>query len=808
MVKLIVNESQLELFQNTDFPLSLNRALVDFKELGSRSGEFSLTVKVPNSETNRRALEYYDNLTESNKFRKGIDNRCLVIANNVTIVIGLFFITSVSDNEISGYVLARTSSLSKLLDTLRLRDLVGLEFEFNGLPTIQENLTYHAANGASPEKLVLFGMVAYGNYFIANRWNKSPAFPVTRYDSLQYGNKVVSPREILGNTEYFLNDNSNTQLDFRSLPPQVYVVALLKAMFRQIGYRVTGSWVNGQEARRLLMPFTGEEAYQYNYQNLIDSEFEGTSLAGVNVEGLIKYDITDEEYQVPTNSNFLQIESNSNDYPTGAGADPNAFAEFGKWWTMIKLIPVFTIIIDNTFSLGQNTFIAPTVGTYKIEYSFRVSNIDTYTQTPFVTTRNFRKGFGISKFSGSFPNNLDGFSTLWQTIQSGTPCVHFVPLLNANIGDVFSDNGSLEIDLEEGDILVFWISTTQYNRWTGTRTITVPISFYSLPEFIQFQFPFFNGSGEWLNAPGDIPNELNSLLAIDNTNFKITMVGTNPNVNIAPNLPDVSCLDFTKSLINLFNLYLNVDDLSKTVYIDSFKDFYLGNDLAIDITNRTQLESVEVAPSDMASSYLFQWIADDDDIITRKVYDYQYKSKIDVPELENIIDSGIFCSTEIVNFDGVTDANNNFLNPNYQSAWTIALPRLVSDANVDNLSNEIIEDRTNFKPRLLWFDSVEVAIPTPIMHSGVNTTQSLVGIVNFSFRGFKELFFDYYKNYLNGLANGYELSLSLSLNEFLWNEMQINKPILYEKVVYCIKEIKGYRPDGKNLTKITLFRCK
>ena len=94
------------------------------------------------------------------------------------------------------------------------------------------------------------------------------------------------------------------------------------------------------------------------------------------------------------------------------------------------------------------------------------------------------------------------------------------------------------------------------------------------------------------------------------------------------------------------------------------------------------------------------------------------------------------------------------------------------------------------------------------MHSGVNTTQSLVGIVNFSFRGFKELFFDYYKNYLNGLANGYELSLSLSLNEFLWNEMQINKPILYEKVVYCIKEIKGYRPDGKNLTKITLFRCK
>jgi hypothetical protein len=799
MVKLIINESQLELFQNTDFPLSLNRALVDFKELGSRSGEFSLTVKVPNSESNRRALEYYDNLTESNKFRKGIDNRCLVIANNVIIVIGLFFITSVSDNEISGYILARTSSLSKLLDTLKLRDLVGLEFEFEGLPTIQENLAYHAANGASPEKLVLFGMVGYGNYFIANRWDKSPAFPVTRYDSSQYGNKVVRPREILGNTEYFLNDNSNTQLDFRSLPPQVYVVALLKAMFRQIGYRVTGSWVNGQEARRLLMLFTGEEAYQYNYENLIDSEFESEGLINGRVLAFIRYNWDDDEYQVPE-STQIQIKSNNVDFPTGA--INTAVNELGTWFTIINLCPVETIIIDNTFSLGQNTFIAPTAGSYKIEYTFQIDDIDTHS---FSGNRVFRKGFGISKFSGSFPSNLDGFSTLWQTIQFGTPCVHFVPLLNANIGDVFSDNGNLIIDLEVGDVLVFWFSTTMYNRFTGFRPLTTPISFPDLPPFLN---AFFAGNFDPLDGSWDNDNFIESKIEFINTNFKITMVGTNPNVNIAPNLPDVSCLDFTKSLVNLFNLYLNVDDLSKTVYIDSFKDFYLGNDLAVDITNRTQLESVEVAPSDMASSYLFQWIADDDDIITRKVYDYQYRSKIDVPELENIIDSGIFCSTEIVNFDGVTDANNDFLNPNYQSAWTIALPRLVSDANVDNLSNEILEDRTNFKPRLLWFDSVEVAIPTPIMHSGVNTTQSLVGIVNFSFRSFKELFFDYYKNYLNGLANGYELSLSLSLNEFLWNEMQINKPILYEKVVYCIKEIKGYRPDGKNLTKITLFRCK
>lgn len=810
MVRVVINESEITLFQNTDFPLSLNRQLVDFKELGSRSGDFSLTLKVPNSEDNRRALMYFDNLTESNKFRKGIDNSCTIFANNITILSGLFYITAVGDEEISGYVLAKVSSLSKLLDAFRLRDIQGLTYAFDGLATIQDNLNYHIINGASPEKVVLFGMVAYGNYFIANRWESGLGYPCSRYDSSEYGEKDVSPRQIFGNTTYFLNDNSNTQLDFRSIPPQVYVVAILKAIFRQIGYRLTGSWVNGQEARSLLMPFTSEKPYQYNYQNLIDSEFEGNGLIGVDVQGFIKYDITDEEYQVPTNDNYLQIVSNPIDFPTGVGSDPNAITEFGKWWTMIRIIPVFNILVDNTFSLGQNTFIAPIGGTYKIEYSFRINDIDTY---DLLGVRVFRKAFGISKFKGNLPQNLDGFSTLSEQLNFGTACVHYVNLINSNIGDTFTDNGNLEIDLEDGEVLVFWISTTQYNTWTGTRTIAVPIKVASLPPFIAITFPYSNGSGDWLNAPGDVPNELSSILEVNNTNFKITLTGANSDVDIAPNLPDVKCVDFVKSFVSLFNLYLNVDDINKTVYMDSFKDFYLGNDLAIDITERTQLDSLQTSPSDMASDYFFEWLADDKDSITQKIYNYTYKSKLDVANSLNTIDSGVFNSTEIQPFNALIRTTNDFNNAGYTSLSTVNLPRLVSDANQDNLSNEIITDRYNFKPRLLWFDGFDpnasiFGSSLPIMHSGVNTTEPLAGVVKFKFRPFKELFFEYYKTYLDGLAAGYELSMSLSINEFLWNEMQLNKPVLYENVVYCIKEIKGYKPDGKNLSKITLFRCK
>jgi hypothetical protein len=247
--------------------------------------------------------------------------------------------------------------------------------------------------------------------------------------------------------------------------------------------------------------------------------------------------------------------------------------------------------------------------------------------------------------------------------------------------------------------------------------------------------------------------------------------------------------------------------------MDSFKDFYLGNDLAVEITERTQLDSLQTSPSDMASDYFFEWLADDKDSITQKIYNYTYKSKLDVANSLNTIDSGVFNSTEIQPFNALIRTTNDFNNAGYTSLSTVNLPRLVSDANQDNFSNQLITDRYNFKPRLLWFDGFDpnasvFGSSLPIMHSGVNTAEPLVGVVKFKFRPFKELFFEYYKTYLDGLAAGYELSMSLSINEFLWNELQLNKPVLYENVVYCIKEIKGYKPDGKNLSKITLFRCK
>jgi hypothetical protein len=284
------------------------------------------------------------------------------------------------------------------------------------------------------------------------------------------------------------------------------------------------------------------------------------------------------------------------------------------------------------------------------------------------------------------------------------------------------------------------------------------------------------------------------------------MIEGDEKVQVNKNLPDIKAIDFVKGFINLFNLYMSVDTSNKIVYLENFNNFYLDSDLNFDVTERVELEKVEKSPPEMAGDYLFSWNLDNADAQGRSIYNYKYKTLLDYANESNEIDSGVFCSTEFDNFNAMEFVNNDFHEGDFIVKSTVSIPRLVSSENFNKMQNEIITDRTNFELRLLWFNGFYDQVETPIFYSSQSVWR-LAAIAKFEFKNFKQLFFENYKSYLTLLAQGYELNLSVSVNGYVWNQMQINRPIVFDSVVYYIKSIEGYKPDGNGFTKLILFKC-
>lgn len=776
MVDIIINGDRLELFAKSKFPLSLQRKLVDFKDLASRKGEYSLTVKIPNSEHNRRLLNYNDNLNEVNKFRKGFDNECKVFINGNQILDGLFVLNSVNDSEISGYIISKVSSVSFLLNSLRLNEINNLEYDFEIDTTINENILHHQNVGADPSKVVLFGMVAYGNYFIPNSWNFSLSYPIKRYDVSNYGTKDVAPRQIFGQTTYFLNDRSNLQLTFKSIPPQHYATPILKAVFDKIGYKLSGGWINSFEAKQLLLPYVGTREYQYNWKKILKVKFD-RPIMNVYQEMLANLSQT-----LLLANNFgitFSYKANGQLYPTGGSTQ-----YFDSFYThfAVHYFDTGTIIADDCATLITNEFVAPGKGRYKIAYSFGLKD---FNDLKFMGEPIFETGFGATNYKDDLPQNLDNFSTI-ETVATGGHCNFYRRLSFENRGLI---SGTFEIDLEQYEKLTFWWSfVTIFNQ---TDSYTIPFVLSDMPPSYQ---TLFWGMTQF------------ALIEIENFQVEITMLEGNEKVQVGENLPDIKAVDFVKSFINLFNLYMYVDTFNKVVYLENFNNFYLDSDLNFDVTERVELEKVEKSPPEMAGDYLFSWNLDDADAQSQKVYDYKHKTLLDYANEFSEIDSVIFCSTEFDNFAAVDFTESTFEDGAFIVKSTVSLPILVSNENFNKMQNEILSDRTNFQMRLLWFDGFFDQVETPILYSSTSV-YSLQGIAKFKFKSFKELFFENYKTYLTALVQGYELNLSVSINAYVWNQLQINRPVVFNNVIFYIKSIDGYKPDGDGFSKLILFKC-
>jgi hypothetical protein len=217
----------LPLPEDAEFPVSINRSIVDWESVGQRRGDFSKTIKVQgNQETNivLRHLFLATISQDENKVKslKGdtINVPCELNVNGIP--------------HITGYCLIRSATSTDLPDFYELAIFSGMNDWADRLAKL--NLRELGLGRTT---------WSYPNILASNQQDKSEASNLYNhvYPLIEYGD--------IGNKPYA--GNAIMDYELRAAP---FIRDMVIAAFTKVGYTITSDFFDNDDIRRLVYPFT------------------------------------------------------------------------------------------------------------------------------------------------------------------------------------------------------------------------------------------------------------------------------------------------------------------------------------------------------------------------------------------------------------------------------------------------------------------------------------------------------------------------------------------------------------------------
>jgi hypothetical protein len=167
---------------------------------------------------------------------------------------------------------------------------------------------------------------------------------------------------------------------------------------------------------------------------------------------------------------------------------------------------------------------------------------------------------------------------------------------------------------------------------TGTSPITFPITLtHALTREIdsQSQIRFFVVSNiTYVPQPGLFLPLVESAVVDVLSSSQLNIV-RDPMAHIAGQdvkikyfMPKMTCDVFFKGIMNMFNLYLEVDPVNaKQIYIEPLIDYYKGTNKALDMTSRLDYsEEIEVIPTPSIAAKSYNWKFKDSKDLSNEIY--------------------------------------------------------------------------------------------------------------------------------------------------------------------------------------------
>jgi len=816
--QIFIKGKEVNLADSGDFPIQLKRSLVDATQPDKRSADSSYTVKLVNNDRAKLAfgaLAMIDRIGTYKQYAAMPDSR--IYGGGQILLEGLFYLTKVSESELEGYFIASEAPFAQLLTSKAMNQLQLGAIDFDGMDKQfrSTNALKVAWDAGAPDSITepcFFPLAVWGNVFLPNYWgaDTNRLLSITQYIASWGLTLQLAPsRPILEQDEWTVDVGSVGHVDFRSVPPAWFITRLIKQIFADAGYAASGPWFGDQTARKTYLLFSGDQV-RWNWPFLALGRWSGSGTIARMQQEYVATGGNPSPYQI-TDWNFNGQRELTNSYETSVPQPWGGGITDGEWWVGYSVLDIPNQELDYAFAgrtPGNNQqpfyWTCPADGTYLFDLEF---NVQSY-QSDYAPADGSRMGAGITYASaGEIPEYVDGnWLPNMQPDNEGWGNVIAITQITG-IGAVSLSGTKACI---KGDVVFCW---TGFTHWTSDGAFDAfppyappspPVALFPTGTFAIIRAMLTNThvfEVQYLSAPENTPEHLLPTAAFQP----------------AQSLPDMSQAEFLGAISRMFNLYFDIDEVSKRVTIDSINRIWGSPSPRVDITRMVDKASVELLPPAVNRSYAFKWASDDSDyvggLVPDEVTDAMLNTQVQVVgDIE--LSTNPLTLANCQEYAVIEDAVGNFVTPEWQVIDTTIVPHIASVEGYTTAINALDPDGFAFAPKLSCLQDVRAwsAVgPVARVFSFIPPVPDgdFLDNMPWDIRSdssplfWPELVRRYYLNWIQALAEGHVMQCDAYIDSNTYQSLTLRATVLVDGVDYSVLEVRGFNP-AVSMSKVRL----
>jgi hypothetical protein len=693
---------ELDVFDHSEFPMSLNFQVNDVKDLQSRSGVFSKTFRIPATKNNNIVLKSaYFSASDNNGNDISNKKDCIILINDLISIKGLLQLKEIGFNESAEYYscvfFADNLSWATLIEEKTLADIdFGSDAEDLLLQSNEIVATWSQANATTNTSKVVYPIVSYGEFNTAS----------TQSHGIQLFDKYVKAGGTQTDAYFGIDDFGNPlpynepTLDWR---PCIWVYDITHKIFNDVGFTIESSFIESDLFKKLIFATPN-----INFNNKQERYNTFLVLCGFNN---ITHSTTSSRILTSTSSSIL-------------GSTAQTFLEQPIDFTTAG---GFIERSDVSGAFDGQVFTAQEYGFYDFNlqnFFVEVTNVRTTGGSgnpDKLIMEEIRIDIKVKTVGYTVDNTVFSYIVEDQQKKAKTSSQPQSDPISAQF-----PNETYTRYLNKGDEVRFSAHCQAKAKNNRGQTLSAT-------------FEFFAGTIDPNNLGGTAAD--NGLITISLQSDQPTYGQTYNLKDIMPN--DISQIDFIKGISHSFNLQMTTDEASQKVFIEPYNDFYLDKGEALDWTykvDRSQEATEEWLQTELKRDMIFKYKTDDKDVEAgtlsrlfndiKDIYPYQETLSNDFEKGQVIFENPIFANSYMLDDKDTSDRDRD----------TIPFIPFLSE---EDIGNSILDNFTagdvaaradkgfEFLPRLFTWRQYSAAVQNPqiarkaVVSSNINNKRGI-----------------------------------------------------------------------------------
>jgi len=558
---------------------------------------------------------------------------------------GKFKLEAITKEEYEGVMFAEDVSWIQLLENISLQDIGRVEGVPSWTTPFVGGFTINSSNEKNnAETDIICPTLIYNNTLLSDKMDFTNTAITGTYDA--NGNVEVEPLDFPSAYQlrhaYF---GYRQGLTFEDFPPAVYYSNLLRKMFTNIGWNITGEIFQEDWFKKLYMPYVGSVPYQYNWRTMAHLHAEPELRTTVQSSPVLVGD-----YVIPTPISTI--------WPTlGTVNTWYAYQQIGQDDSVVNRVDFAANFKKFMVTDDTAEYICPADGRYKLKLNSTITKV-------------------LEPLTIGLYNVLDLYRDVWEdnvlVIYRKNEAGDFA--LNPNSFNDLQEwaNGDRVNFVNEPSDIIACLNVAKYMTLGATdATVGSPLTLNQEPVTVNSAshsnsvdpvlYTVTSTSAAEFEIEMDmLTNERIGFVWVALSNFKVgasgtinirnSTIATNngdslievdylcgvADLDIALNLPAMSCKDFMTSFINQFNLAYTVNEEGKTLTVSYAPTFYGTNPTSYNIDKIVDVRSVVIKPTRPPKKLTVGYTVDDRDRLLNSVVSACVSDTIEVNEYANV----------------------------------------------------------------------------------------------------------------------------------------------------------------------------